>query len=47
MAHRFAEVAHQTADLFGVEVPEDELQAGKDKAEEALLLTGEGIGKKR
>jgi hypothetical protein len=40
------ETAFQTAYLAGVEVPEDELQAGKDKPEEPLLLTADGIGKK-
>jgi hypothetical protein len=40
------ETAHQTAYLAGVEVPEDELQAGKDKPEEPLLLTADGICKK-
>jgi hypothetical protein len=41
------EAAQQPAFLAGVEVPENELQAGKDKPEEPLLLTAEGIGKKR
>jgi WD40 repeat protein len=39
--------AFQIAYLAGVEVPEDELQAGKNQPEEPLLLTADGIGKKQ
>jgi len=41
------EAANQPAFLAGVEVPEDELQAGTDKPEETLVLTADGIGKKK